>query len=288
MGEDTDFKTVTDVGRIILTSPQNPSTHVPLTSVASLETTFGPQQITHYNSKRNSRVQFTIQGRPLGDVFRDVVSKINSTVAFPVGYNVVPFGAVNELKKLLDAVAFVFPLSVVLVYLLLVMQFQSFVRPLCILLSVPLSIVGANVLVRVSNIPFDSFTILGYIMMVGLVVKNAILLITYAVQLMDEHGVGRDEALILASQRRMRPIFMTAVSMILGMLPLALKTGAGAEIYNGLAMAVVGGLSIATLFTLIFIPVVYTITDDVRTRFWEVKPINFDAALAEQPSEPPR
>jgi len=133
--------------------------------------------------------------------------------------------------------------------------------------------------------PFDSFTILGYIMMVGLVVKNAILLITYAVQLMDEHGVGRDEALILANQRRMRPIFMTVVSMILGMLPLALKTRAGAEIYNGLAMAVVGGLCIAGLFTLIVIPVVYTTTDDVRNHFWKVKPINFDAALAEQPAD---
>ncbi len=110
MGQEADFKTVSDVGRIILTSPQNPSTHVPLTSVASVETTFGPLQITHYNSKRNSRVQFTIQGRPLGDVFTEVVSKINSTVAFPVGYTIVPFGAVNELKKLLDAVTFVLPL----------------------------------------------------------------------------------------------------------------------------------------------------------------------------------
>ncbi|MBI5248659.1 MAG: efflux RND transporter permease subunit [Desulfomonile tiedjei] len=281
MGQEADFKTVSDVGRIILTSPRNPDIQVPLASVASVETTFGPLQITHYNSRRNSRVQFTIQGRPLGDVFTEVVSKINSTVAFPVGYTVLPFGAVNELKKLLDAVNFVLPLSVLLVYLLLVMQFQSFVRPLSILLSVPLSIVGANVLVRATNIPFDSFTILGYIMMVGLVVKNAILLITYAVQLMDEHGVARDEALMLASKRRMRPIFMTAISMILGMLPLALKNGAGAEIYNGLATAVIGGLSIATLFTLIFIPVVYTILDDIKALVWRVKPVDFDEAVAQ-------
>ncbi len=117
--------------------------------------------------------------------------------------------------------------------------------------------------------------------MVGLVVKNAILLITYAVQLMDEHGVDRDEALVLASKRRMRPIFMTAISMVLGMLPLALKKGAGAEIYNGLATAVVGGLCIATLFTLIFIPVVYTILDDIKLRIWRVKQIDFDEALAQ-------
>jgi hydrophobic/amphiphilic exporter-1 (mainly G- bacteria), HAE1 family len=170
---------------------------------------------------------------------------------------------------------------VVVVYLLLVMQFQSFVRPLSILLSVPLSIIGANFLVKLTQTPFDSFTILGYIMMVGLVVKNAILLITYAVQLIDEHGMPRDEALVLASKRRMRPIFMTAIAMVFGMLPLALKQGAGAEIYNGLAMAVVGGLSIATLFTLIFIPVVYTLLDDLKSLVWKVKPLELEDAYDE-------
>ena len=204
------------------------------------------------------------------------MTKIGSTVSFPVGYSWVPFGAVNELKALNQAIKFVFPLSVIVVYLLLVMQFQSFVRPLSILLSVPLSIIGANFIVILTRIPFDSFTILGYIMMVGLVVKNAIILITYAVQLIEEQGIDRDQALILASKRRMRPIFMTAIAMVLGMLPLALKSGAGAEIYNGLAMAVVGGLTVATLFTLIFIPVVYTILDDVKNRFWKVKPVSLD------------
>ena len=111
-------------------------------------------------------------------------------------------------------------------------------------------------------------------MMIGLVVKNAILLITYAVQLMDGSGMDRDHALLLASKRRMRPIFMTAIAMVFGMLPLALKQGAGAEIYNGLAMAVIGGLAVATLFTLVFIPVVYTILDDLKNRLWKAKPID--------------
>ncbi len=273
MGREQDFSTVEDVGKIILTSPQNAEIQVPLTSVASVETTFGPLQITHYNSKRNARCQFTIEDRPLAEVFQEVVGKIKATVAFPVGYGWVPFGAVNELQKLKEAMKFVFPLSVVVVYLLLVMQFQSFLRPLSILLSVPLSVIGANALVRIADIPLNSFTMLGYIMMVGLVVKNAILLITYAVQLIEEQGIQRDQALILASKRRMRPIFMTSIAMVLGMLPLAVKNGAGAEIYNGLAMAVVGGLSVASLFTLIFIPVVYTLLDDLKERFWKVKPV---------------
>jgi len=279
MGEEADVETVSDVGKIILTSPRDPTIQVPLTSLASVEATFGPLQINHYNSKRSARVQFTIQDRPLGDVFQEVNSKINSSVPLPVGYTVIPFGAVNELKTLLEAIKFVFPLSIVVVYLLLVMQFQSFLRPLSILLSVPLSIIGANLLVKLTGVHFDSFTMLGYIMMVGLVVKNAILLITYTVQLIEEHGVERDEALILASQRRMRPIFMTAIAMVLGMLPLAVKHGAGAEIYNGLATAVVGGLGVATLFTLIFIPIVYTLLDDLKTRFWNVRPVSLDEEL---------
>ena len=171
---------------------------------------------------------------------------------------------------------FVFPLSVVVVYLLLVMQFQSFIRPLSILLSVPLSVIGANVLVAATGVHFDSFTMLGYIMMVGLVVKDAILLITYAVQLMEEQGLERDRALVLASARRMRPIFMTSIAMTLGMRPLAVKQGSGSEIYNGLATAVVGGLAVSTLFTLILIPVVFALLDDLKSRYWKVQPVVLD------------
>ncbi len=275
MGRESEIKTMSDVGRIVLTSPLDSNIQVPLTSVASVETVFGPLQIDHYNSKRAADIQFTIQDRPLSDVFGDVMSRIKSSVPLPIGYDIVPFGAVNNLQTLVQAIGFVFPLAVVVVYLLLVMQFQSFIRPLAIILSVPLSIIGANVLVNITGVHFDSFTMLGYIMMVGLVVKNAIILITYTVQLTDQ-GMDRDEALVLASKRRMRPIFMTAIAMVLGMLPLALRHGAGAEIYNGLAMAVVGGLSVATLFTLVFIPVVYTILEDVKERFWKVQPITFD------------
>jgi hydrophobic/amphiphilic exporter-1 (mainly G- bacteria), HAE1 family len=287
MGRESDVKTVSDIEHIILTSPLNPDVQVPLTSVASVETTYGPLQINHYNGKRAARVQLTIQGRPLSVVFRDVISKIHSSVPLPIGYTVVPFGAINYLDKLKQAMGSVLPLSVVVVYLLLVMQFQSFIRPLSIIFSVPLSIIGANVLVNVTRVHFDSFTMLGYIMMVGLVVKNAIILITYAVQLIDKEGMERDEALVLACSRRMRPIFMTAIAMVLGMLPLAVKHGAGAEIYNGLAMAVVGGLSVATLFTLVFIPVVYTILEDVKSRLWKVRPIVLDdveGEIAHKPS----
>ncbi len=267
-GDEAEISTVADVESITLTSPRDPAVQVPLSSVAKISTSFGPMRISHYDMKRSARVQLTIEGRPLSDVFEEVKRKIAENVAFPPGYSYAPHGAVSELKELVKAIRFVFPLSCIIVYLLLVMQFQSFIRPLSILLSVPLSIIGANVAVGLSGVSFDSFTLLGYVMMVGLVVKNAILLITYAVQLTEDHGVGRDEALLLASTRRMRPIYMTSIAMVLGMLPLAVKSGAASEIYNGLAMAVVGGLSVATLFTLVFIPVMYTVLDDIRNAVW--------------------
>ena len=277
MEKEQDFQTVSDVAKIILTSSQDNGAQVPLMSVASVVTTFGPLQINHYNSKRAACVQFTIQDLPLSEVFREVITKINTTVPLPVGYAILPFGAVNELRTLMEAVRFVFPLSVV-----------SGLLAACDAVSVLYATVGHYVecssfhnrrgtfLVRATGIHFDSFTMLGYILMVGLVVKNAILLITYAVQLMEDHCIRRDEALVLASRRRMRPIFMTAIAMVLGMLPLALKHGAGAEIYNGLAIAVVGGLSVATLFTLIFIPVVYTLLDDLKNRFWKIQPVRLE------------
>jgi len=276
MGDEQDMKTVSDVGKIVLTSPTDPQVQIPLTSVARVEATIGPAHITHFQGVRATRIQFTIHGRPLGEIFQEVFSKIKSSVGFPHGYAAIPFGAANLLKRLKTEVRFVFALSVVVVYLLLVMQFQSFIRPLSIMLSVPLSIIGANFLIWITGVPFDAFTMLGYVMMVGLVVKNAILLITYAVKLMDKEGVDRDEALVLASKRRLRPIYMTSIAMVVGMLPLAVRDGAGAEIYNGLAMGIVGGLSVATLFTLVFIPVVFTLLDDLETRFWKPQPIIFD------------
>jgi len=272
MGDERDVNDLFDVRNIVLTAPYDPAVQVPLTAVASVEPSYGPLHITHFNSKRSARVQFTVRDRPLNDVFHEVFSKMKSTVDFPHGYAAIPFGSINELHRLKDAMQFVFPLSAVVVYLLLVLQFQSFIRPMAIMFSVPLSLIGSNFVVRLLDVPFDAFTILGYIMLVGLVVKNAILLITYAVRLIDDHGIDREEALVLAAQRRMRPIFMTSIAMVLGMLPLALTRGPAAEIYNGLATVVVAGLSVASLFTLIFIPVVYTLLDELKKRFWKSGP----------------
>ncbi len=268
MGDERHMNSLSDVRDIVLTSRRDPDIQVPLSSVASVEPSYGPLHITHFNSRRSTRVQFRVSDRSLNDTYQEVVSKMKATIDFPHGYAAMPFGSINLLRKLGDAMRFVFPLAAVVVYLLLVMQFQSFLRPVAIMFTVPLSLIGANLAVKILSIPFDAFTMLGYIMMIGLVVKNAILLVTYAVRLIDEKGIERDEALALASEHRIRPIFMTSIAMVFGMLPLALTRGAAAEIYNGMATVVVAGLSVATLFTLIFIPVVYTMLDDLKMRLW--------------------
>ncbi len=267
MGSETQVADITDIRNIVLTSPLDADVQVPLSSVATVEPSYGPLHITHFNGKRSARVQFTVAGLSLNEVFREVSSKIRSSIHFPHGYMAIPFGSINELHRLGDAMRFVFPLSAIVVYLLLVMQFQSFVRPLAIMFSVPLSLMGANAAVAGLGVPFDAFTMLGYIMMIGLVVKNSILLVTYTVDLTDRKGVACEDALLLAVQRRMRPIFMTSVAMVLGMLPLAMTKGPAAEIYNGLATVVVAGLAVSSLFTLIFIPVVYTVLEQIRDRF---------------------
>ena len=266
MGEERRVNDLTEVRNIILTSEHDPNVQVPLSSVATVEPSYGPLHITHFNGKRSARVQFTVRDRPLSDVFKSVVADMHSRMNFPHGYRAIPFGSINELHRLRGAMLFVFPLSAVVVYLLLVLQFQSFMRPLAILLSVPLSLIGANMVVAALGVSFDAFTMLGYIMLVGLVVKNSILLITYAVKLIDHQKLPPDQALTIAAQRRIRPIFMTSIAMVFGMLPLALTTGPAAEIYNGLATVVVAGLSVSALFTLIFIPVVFMIVERVRNR----------------------
>ena len=282
MGSETEMNSLSDVRNIVLTSHADEDVQVPLSSVASVEPSHGPLHITHFNGKRSARVQFTVAGRSLNQVFEDVVSKVKATIHFPHGYMAIPFGSINELHRLSKAMGFVFPLSAAVVYLLLVMQFQSFIRPLAIMFSVPLSLIGANLAVAFLGVPLDAFTMLGYIMMIGLVVKNSILLVTYTVHLTDLQGVACEDALRLAVKRRMRPIFMTAIAMVLGMLPLALTKGPAAEIYNGLATVVAAGLTVSSLFTLIFIPVVYAVLEQIRDRLRGGRPTTRD--LVEQGS----
>jgi HAE1 family hydrophobic/amphiphilic exporter-1 len=154
-------------------------------------------------------------------------------------------------------------LAVVFIYLILASQFGSFTQPFAIMLSLPLSLVGVAVALLLTGDTLNIMSMIGLIMLMGLVTKNAILLVDFANQSRRE-GLARDEALIKAGSTRLRPIVMTTLAMIFGMLPLAFAIGAGAEMRAPMARAVIGGLITSTLLTLVVVPVVYTYLDGLR------------------------
>ncbi len=152
-------------------------------------------------------------------------------------------------------------LAIIFVYLILAAQFESFIDPLAIMLSLPLSIVGMAGMLLLTGDTINIMSLIGLIMLMGLVTKNAILLVDYA-KVLRSRGMERIEAVVTAGRTRLRPILMTTLAMILGMLPLAAGIGAGAEERAPMARAVIGGLLTSTVLTLLVVPVVYTILDD--------------------------
>jgi HAE1 family hydrophobic/amphiphilic exporter-1 len=158
-------------------------------------------------------------------------------------------------------------LAVVLIYMILASQFESFIHPFTIMLSLPLSIVGVMAGLLIADQTLSIFSMIGIIMLMGLVTKNAILLVDFANQAKREQGLPTREALIQAGRLRLRPILMTAASTIFGMVPIALGLGEGAESRSPMAVAVIGGLMTSTFLTLIVIPVVYSLFDSLVARF---------------------
>jgi HAE1 family hydrophobic/amphiphilic exporter-1 len=156
-------------------------------------------------------------------------------------------------------------LAVIFIYAILASQFRSFFHPLAIMLSLPLSLVGVAVMLWITHDTLNIMSMIGLVMLMGLVTKNAILLVDYANRLRAE-GETRVRALVAAAKVRLRPIIMTTLAMIFGMLPLAFEIGAGSEIRSPMARAVIGGLITSTLLTLIVVPVAYTYLDDWGTQ----------------------
>ena len=156
--------------------------------------------------------------------------------------------------------------SIIFVYLIMVALYNSYIYPFVVLFSIPVAMVGALLALALTMQSLNIFSILGIIMLVGLVAKNAILLVDYTNQLKDQ-GYPVLEALMEAGRTRLRPILMTTIAMVIGMLPLALASGAGAEWKNGMAWALIGGLTSSMLLTLVVVPVIYVLVDTVKNRF---------------------
>ena len=232
---------------------------VRLGEVARAEAASGPSTIRRKDLQREVRVSANPDGRALGDISSDI-ERAAATIKLPPGYDIVSGGDTEELKDMFANMFQALTLAVIFIYLILASQFGSFAHPLSIMLSLPLSLVGVAVALLATRDTLNIMSMIGLIMLMGLVTKNAILLVDFANQARAS-GLARNEALVKAGSTRLRPIVMTTLAMIFGMLPLAFAIGAGAELRAPMARAVIGGLITSTLLTLVVVPVVYTFLD---------------------------
>ncbi len=235
---------------------------VPVRELASAEVGSGPSTIRRKDLVREVRVSANPDGRSLQEITTDIEAA-QKALNLPPGYDLQFGGDAEELKLMFENMMQALFLAVVFIYLILASQFGSFTQPFSIMLSLPLSLVGVALALLLTGDTLNIMSMIGLIMLMGLVTKNAILLVDFTNHARRE-GLGRNEALIKAGSTRLRPIVMTTLAMIFGMLPLAFAIGAGAEMRAPMARAVIGGLITSTLLTLIVVPVVYTYLDGLR------------------------
>jgi HAE1 family hydrophobic/amphiphilic exporter-1 len=234
---------------------------VPASQVASLESGAAPSKIRHRDLLREIRVSAGTEGRSVGEVTADIKAGV-AGIKLPSGYRIDYTGEAEEMVESFGYALQSLVLAVVLIYAVLASQFRSFLQPLAIMLSLPLSLVGVAGMLYLVHDTLNMMSMIGVILLMGLVTKNAILLIDFA-NVQRREGMPRRDALIMAARVRLRPILMTTLAMIFGMLPLVFELGAGAEFRAPMARAVVGGLITSTLLTLVAVPVAYTILDDI-------------------------
>jgi HAE1 family hydrophobic/amphiphilic exporter-1 len=252
---------------------------IPLSQVAAIESGTAPSKIRHRDLMREIRISANTQGRSLGEIIGEFKQRLAS-LELPAGYSV---GFTGEYEDMMETFGYVMQslvLAVLLIYAILASQFRSFLQPLAIMLSLPLSLVGVAGMLYLVKDTMNIMSMIGLILLMGLVTKNAILVIDFT-NVQRRAGVPRREALLEAARVRLRPIIMTTLAMIFGMLPLAFEWGAGAEFRAPMARAVVGGLITSTLLTLLVVPVVYTFLDDLGSafsRWWSRKPTETRAA----------
>jgi HAE1 family hydrophobic/amphiphilic exporter-1 len=247
---------------------------VTLDTVATVGLTSAPSSITHRERQRASTLRITPPpGQPLQQVMEDISAKVIAplTADGVLGgpYRIIPRGSADKLTETWESLNFNLLFAVVITYLLMAALFQSFGYPFVILLSVPVAgfggLLGLNLINRVSYQPLDVLTMLGFFILVGTVVNNAILIVHQALNHMRDDGMPHREAIRESTRTRIRPIFMSVMTSVFGMLPLVLFPGAGSELYRGIGSVVVGGLLVSTLLTLVLVPAMFSLFLSAKT-----------------------
>jgi HAE1 family hydrophobic/amphiphilic exporter-1 len=258
-----------------LAIPSQTGQSIPLRNVATLSSSTGPASIRRVNRQPQVVIGMNIIGRTQAAVSRDIQARLK-TIALPPSVTTNFGGQTTQMNESFGALLVSMIMSVIFVYMVLASQFGSFTQPLVLMLALPLSIIGAFLALLIVHFTFDMTAMIGIILLMGLVTKNSILLVDFTNRLRDQ-GMPRDQALLTAGPIRLRPILMTTLSLILGMLPVALGLGAGGSFRAPMAVAVIGGLITSTLLTLILVPVAYSIVDSLLAR-WKKSPTEIPAS----------
>jgi HAE1 family hydrophobic/amphiphilic exporter-1 len=254
---------VTDLQQVpLVVNGANGPVTMPLGQIATIRTGLAPARITHLDRERVINVEANTENAPLSAVNAGIQEKL-ATMTFPAGYGVSQGGQTESQQEVFTSMASALGIAVMLMYLILVIQFGSFLDPLAIMMSLPLSLIGVMLALLVSGSTINLMTLIGVILLMGIVAKNAILLIDFA-KWSHEEGMPLREALIEAGGVRLRPILMTTAALVIGMLPVALGQGEGAQGRAPMGIAVIGGVITSTLLTLLVIPTFYEILSEWR------------------------
>ena len=237
---------------------------VPLSNVVRIQETVGPSQIFRYGRNRAAVVQANLEGLPLASALEET-ERVAAEV-LPPTFSTAVTGQTEDMEESFASLSFAFVLSVLIIYMVLASQFNHFVHPFTIMLALPLSMIGALGCLYLFGMTINLFSIIGIIVLMGLVTKNSILLVDYTNRLREE-GTELKEAVIQGGRVRLRPILMTALSMIFGVLPAAVGMGAGSESRQSMAVATAGGMLASTLLTLFVVPAVYMVFEDIGRVF---------------------
>lgn len=242
---------------------------VRLDQFATIEKTIGPAKLERKDRISSVTVSCEVVGRPQGTVGAEIKALVDKD-PLPAGMTISYEGNMKQQADAFGSMGMALIASIIFVYLIMVALYDSYIYPFVVLFSIPVAMVGALLALALTMQSLNIFSILGIIMLIGLVAKNAILLVDYTNQL-KEQGYKVIDALIESGRTRLRPILMTTIAMVIGMLPLALASGAGAEWKNGMALALIGGLTSSMLLTLVLVPVMYVLVDKIKDKFTRKK-----------------
>lgn len=254
--------TIEDVRRFNVKNSRGAT--IPLEAIAKITETSSQSVLERKDRLNSVTINAIAVGRASGSITDDITKELEK-VKFPAGVDVVQAGFGKNQSDAFSSLFMAVGLGILLIYLIMVALYESIVYPFVVLFSLPVAIIGAILALALTLHTINLFSILGIIMLLGLVAKNAILIVDFTNQ-EKEKGMSVKDALIEAGRERLRPILMTTLAMILGMLPMALSSDAGSETKNGMAWVIIGGLTSSMIFTLVFVPVMYTIIEGWKNK----------------------